>query len=240
MFFCFCDRESKEGDIECRYATKEETDKEPLGRTTIVDEALVLEQKKPNSDSRDKETGKDATDAQKDVATAARNLTLSSQTSNTSATDNSSVLSSVNNASKVETTNATADTCSNATCQSHLANSGVLWVCSRILDCWSYGYNSVNKLLKSGKCPMPWLHSSRIHCNNGKSTNTRGCWGAVGTWDSGFSHLQDVLAVQTLNSRAAPLKVSYILLQPTQRQQNAHLTDRRNMQAMLKSGFLGF
>ena len=48
---------------------------------------------------------------------------------------------------------------------------GILRLCSKMLDWWSYGYNGVWKLLKSGKCPMPWLTSARLHCNIGKHFN---------------------------------------------------------------------
>ena len=44
----------------------------------------------------------------------------------------------------------------------------VLWLFSKMLEWWSYGYNAVWKVLKSGKCPMPWLTSTRLHCNVGK------------------------------------------------------------------------
>ncbi len=47
-------------------------------------------------------------------------------------------------------------------------SSFALWMCAQMFQWCSYGYNALNFLLKSGKCPVPWVSAARFHCNVGK------------------------------------------------------------------------
>ena len=189
--FYFC-RDDGKGDIQCRYASNEEAEKEPgtkplppssggskehinpalaAGDTSdIVEDAETKSSSNNNNNSNNNKNNTKATNSSARINSTAKvekkNTTVCN---NDTKSNNNSCLKTQQNKNK--TADNTKKKLNVSENEAQMADSsggsiyGLLWVCSRMLDWWSYGYNWVWNLLRSGKCPVPWLTSTRLHCN---------------------------------------------------------------------------
>ena len=178
-------RDDGKGDIQCKYASKEDADKEPGNKTPAIEEEPMKEHINPAL------AAGDTSDIVEDESNINNNNNNNNNNNSASKRNNNNTVKE-NTTAKVEHKNHTIcdnDTTKNSSlCQQDvnktseelnhttkdphaIENStqyGLLWLCSKILDWWSYGYNGVWKLLRSGKCPVPWVSTARLYCNIGK------------------------------------------------------------------------
>lgn len=217
-------RDDGKGEIECRYASKEDVDKEPMSKSPYKGPS---NEEHINSVLAAGDTSDIVNDDKKASNTVSRNASIGNET-----VGNITKHAKDNGTARVEKTNNTVlnrnDTSQNVSSRFHrtklnstsdaqdsTAFNGVLWMFSKLLDGWLYGYNSVWRLLKAGNCPMPWLTSTRLHCNAGKLIKvlrlkdlkmpdfcTVCCWGWIGRlssnpgidqWTSTYGKLSSVL-----------------------------------------------
>ena len=173
-------RDDGKGDIQCKYASKEDADIEPGNKTPAIEGENIKEHINPalaagdTSDIVEDESNINninsiSASKRNNDNTVKENSTAKVEQKNLTICDNDTAK---NNSLCQQDVNKTSEKLNHTTKDPHaIENStqyGLLWLCSKILDWWSYGYNGVWKLLRSGKCPVPWVSTARLYCNIGK------------------------------------------------------------------------